>query len=73
MGATVSALIHEQCFHLLDAPVRRLAMEDIPVPYASSMERVVVKRGADVKKAVIELAVQKAGVTSGRYAAVSGD
>jgi pyruvate/2-oxoglutarate/acetoin dehydrogenase E1 component len=60
VGATVSAQIHEQCFDLLDAPVRRLAMDDAPVPYASSMERAVVKCGADVVQAVIELAIHNA-------------
>jgi pyruvate/2-oxoglutarate/acetoin dehydrogenase E1 component len=52
VGATVSALVSEQCFDLLDAPVRRLCMDDAPVPYASSMEKAVVKRGEDLIEAV---------------------
>ncbi len=55
VGATVSALINEQCFDLLDAPVKRLCMDDAPVPYASSMEKAVVKRGSDLVQAVFEL------------------
>jgi len=55
VGATVSALINEQCFDLLDAPVKRLCMDDAPVPYASSMEVAVVKRGSDLLTAVYEL------------------
>ena len=51
-GATVSALIGEQCFDLLDAPVRRLCMDDAPVPYASSMEKAVVKRAEDLVEAM---------------------
>jgi len=36
MGATVSAVVGELCFDLLDAPaVRRLCMTNAPVPYAS--------------------------------------
>jgi len=54
VGATVSAIISEQCFGLLDAPVRRLCMDDAPVPYASSMEEAVVKRASDVVKAVFD-------------------
>ena len=54
VGATVSALISEQAFTLLDAPVRRLCMDDAPVPYASSMEVAVVKRAADVVEAVFD-------------------
>jgi pyruvate/2-oxoglutarate/acetoin dehydrogenase E1 component len=52
VGATVSALISEQCFDELDAPVRRLCMDDAPVPYASSMEKAVVKRDVDLIEAV---------------------
>jgi len=59
VGATVSALIHEQCFDLLDAPVKRLCMDDAPVPYASSMEVAVVKRGSDVVKAVFDFMLKK--------------
>lgn len=51
VGATVSALISETCFDELDAPVRRLCMDDAPVPYASSMEKAVVKRSEDLVQA----------------------
>jgi len=55
VGATVSALISEQCFDLLDAPVNRLCMDDAPVPYAASMEKAVVKRGSDLLQGVFDL------------------
>lgn len=54
VGATISALISEQAFNLLDAPVRRLCMDDAPVPYASSMEKAVVKRASDLVTAVFD-------------------
>ena len=54
VGATISALISEQAFTLLDAPVRRLCMDDAPVPYASSMEKAVVKRASDLVTAVFD-------------------
>jgi len=56
VGATVSARISEECFDLLDAPVKRLCMDDAPVPYASTMEVAVVKRGSDLVKGVFDLA-----------------
>jgi len=59
VGATVSAMVAEQCFDLLDAPVRRLCMDDAPVPYAASMEKNVVKRGSDLVQAVYELVTKK--------------
>jgi len=55
VGATISASISEKCFDLLDAPVNRLCMDDAPVPYASSMEKAVVKRGEDLVQGVYDL------------------
>ncbi|EEH51581.1 uncharacterized protein MICPUCDRAFT_30110 [Micromonas pusilla CCMP1545] len=52
VGATFSALVSEELFDELDAPVRRLCMEDAPVPYATEMERVMVKRAADLVEGV---------------------
>lgn len=54
VGSTISALISEQAFTLLDAPVRRLCMDNAPVPYASSMEKAVVKRASDLVTAVFD-------------------
>ena len=59
VGATISAAISEQCFNLLDAPVKRLCMDDAPVPYASSMEKAVVKRGSDLVQGVYDLVMKK--------------
>jgi len=59
VGATISAMISEQCFDLLDAPVKRLCMDDAPVPYAASMEKAVVKRGDDLVQAVFDLVTKK--------------
>ena len=59
VGATISAIIAEQCYYELDAPVKRLCMDDAPVPYASSMEKAVVKRAEDLIEAVIDFANNK--------------
>eukprot|EP00980_Cylindrotheca_fusiformis_P003651 scaffold818_cov136-Cylindrotheca_fusiformis.AAC.17 len=59
VGATISALVSEELFDLLDAPVKRLCMDDAPVPYASSMELAVVKRGSDVVQAVFDMCTGK--------------
>ncbi len=55
VGATISAIIHENCYAELDAPIKRLCMDDAPVPYASSMEQAVVKRSSDLVAAVLEM------------------
>ena len=59
VGATISSRVCEEMFDLLDAPVIRLAMEDTPVPYASPIERVVVKRSADLIDGVMRLCSNK--------------
>merc|ERR1711907_18482 len=59
VGATISAVVSEELFDLLDAPVRRLCMDDAPVPYASSMEVAVVKRGSDLIEGVFDLCTKK--------------
>ena len=56
MGASISARVAEELYDELDAPVKRLCMDDAPVPYAASMEQAVVKRGTDLIAAVAELA-----------------
>lgn len=59
VGATISAQVGEELFDLLDAPVKRLCMDDAPVPYASSMEKAVVKRGSDLIEAVFDMCTGK--------------
>ncbi|MDP4662966.1 MAG: dehydrogenase E1 component subunit alpha/beta [Salibacteraceae bacterium] len=39
IGAEISARITEQCFENLDAPVRRCASLDTPVPFAAGLEK----------------------------------
>ncbi len=59
VGASISANINENCYYELDAPVLRLCMDDAPVPYAASMEKVVVKRASDLVEGVKKLADNK--------------
>ena len=37
-GSEISALISENCFEFLDAPVKRLASLNTPVPFAKNLE-----------------------------------
>mmetsp|Transcript_2902 Transcript_2902/g.4258 ORF Transcript_2902/g.4258 Transcript_2902/m.4258 type:complete len:816 (+) Transcript_2902:84-2531(+) len=59
VGATISAVIAEELFDLMDAPVKRLCMDDAPVPYAETMEKGVVKRGEDLVQGVFDLCTKK--------------
>jgi 2-oxoisovalerate dehydrogenase E1 component len=38
IASDISALIHENCFEYLDAPVRRVASLETPIPFANQLE-----------------------------------
>lgn len=55
VAAEWGMLIYENCFDWLDAPVVRLAGEDVPIPYADSLEGPVWPRTDDIVRAVRSL------------------
>jgi 2-oxoisovalerate dehydrogenase E1 component len=52
IGGEITALLNENCFEVLDAPVRRLASLDTPVPFAADLESNFLPK--DKLKAAIE-------------------
>lgn len=56
IGAEVAALIADNAFQHLDAPVRRLGALDVPVPFAPTLEDFVLPNTQKVVKAMRELA-----------------
>ncbi len=59
VGAEISALVTEEAFYDLDAPVRRLAMPDVPaMPYAIPMEKAVMIGVQDIKDAAMALMLE---------------
>ncbi|MBL4818355.1 MAG: dehydrogenase E1 component subunit alpha/beta [Deltaproteobacteria bacterium] len=54
-GAELAAEISEKCFQDLDAPVRRLAGLETPVPYATNLEEQVLPQPSWIEKAIREL------------------
>jgi 2-oxoisovalerate dehydrogenase E1 component beta subunit len=55
-GAEIAATIAEEAFESLDAPVRRMAAPDAPVPFAPVLEKAYIPQVADVAAALTELA-----------------
>ncbi len=55
-GAEISARISEQCFEDLDAPIRRLAALDVPIPYAASLEDASLPGEDDILDSIRSLA-----------------
>ena len=52
IGAEIAASIGEMCFDDLDAPVRRVAMPDVPMPYAKNLELALVPTEEEIVAAV---------------------
>jgi pyruvate/2-oxoglutarate/acetoin dehydrogenase E1 component len=48
LGGEIAARINELAFEWLDAPVRRVAAHDVPLPYASQLEDFVLPQVGDV-------------------------
>jgi 2-oxoisovalerate dehydrogenase E1 component len=54
IASDISALITENCFEFLDAPIRRIASLDTPVPFASNLEKAYLPKER-FKKSLKEL------------------
>jgi 2-oxoisovalerate dehydrogenase E1 component beta subunit len=55
VGAEVAALITEEAFEDLDAPVRRLTAPDVPIPFSPPLEQAVLPQPDDMEEACREL------------------
>ena len=55
IGASLSAVINENLFDLLDAPIKRLSSQDVPTAYAHELEAATIVQPANVANAVREL------------------
>lgn len=54
-GAEIAARITDKAFDSLDAPVKRVAAFDSPVPFAPDLEKMILPSVASIEKAVREL------------------
>lgn len=56
VGAEIVARVQESCFDLLDAPVLRVTNRDVPQPYATNLEKLVIitpERVVEAARAVL--------------------
>jgi pyruvate dehydrogenase E1 component beta subunit len=51
VGAEIAALVVEQAFDWLDAPVMRVTGKDVPMPYAANLEKLALPSVAEVVEA----------------------
>src|SRR5947207_7795947 len=56
IGAEIAAIVMEECFDWLDAPLKRVAGKDVPLPYAANLERLAVPQVEDIVAAAREVA-----------------
>jgi pyruvate dehydrogenase E1 component beta subunit len=55
VGAEIAARIQEQAFDWMDAPVRRVSTEDVPLPYSRELEQSALPDMQKIMKAVKEI------------------
>jgi pyruvate dehydrogenase E1 component beta subunit len=55
VGSEISSRIYEQAFDFVDAPVRRVAQKEVPLPYNRTLEQSALPQAADVVAAVKEV------------------
>src|SRR6266550_3279904 len=56
IGAEIAAIVMEECFDWLDAPVKRVTGKDVPLPYAANLEHQAVPQVEDIVAAAREVA-----------------
>ncbi len=52
VGAELVATIHEGAFDYLDAPIKRVAQAEIPLPYAKVMEQAALPKSQNIVEAI---------------------
>lgn len=55
VGAEIAAWIMEEAFDFLDAPVKRVASKDVPIPFNPVMEGFVIPNTGDIIRAIKEV------------------
>ena len=53
VGAEVGAILYEECFDELDAPLERVCGADVPMPYAHNLETAALPQVADIANACL--------------------
>jgi pyruvate dehydrogenase E1 component beta subunit len=55
VGSEVAARIYEEAFDYADAPIKRVAQAEVPLPYNRTLEQMALPQVADIVKAVKEV------------------
>jgi pyruvate dehydrogenase E1 component beta subunit len=60
IGAEMAAIMMEQAFDYLDAPVMRVTGKDVPLPYAANLEKLALAQPQDIIDAVKSVCYRQA-------------
>jgi len=55
VGAEIAARIQEEAFDYLDAPIKRVAQKEVPLPYNARLEQMALPQVEDIVQAVKEV------------------
>ena len=55
IAAEIMAVISDEAFDALDAPVERMSLKDIPIPYADHLEQASMVQADDIVKKAIQI------------------
>jgi pyruvate dehydrogenase E1 component beta subunit len=55
VGAEISTQIYERAFDYVDAPIKRVAQKEVPLPYNRDLEQMALPQVEDIIKAVKEV------------------
>ena len=53
IGAEISAVVMQEAFDYLDAPVTRVSAKDVPLPYAENLEKIALPQVDDIVKSAL--------------------
>jgi pyruvate dehydrogenase E1 component beta subunit len=56
VGSEIAARIQEEAFDYLDAPIKRVAQKEVPLPYNARLEQMALPQVEDIIQAVKEVA-----------------
>lgn len=59
IGAEIAAVVQEEAFDYLDAPIKRVASLEVPLPYSKPLEQAALTGAKQLLEAIDELAVRK--------------
>jgi pyruvate dehydrogenase E1 component beta subunit len=59
VGAEIAATLQEEAFDFLDAPIKRVASVEVPLPYSKPLERAALAGAEQLMEAINELAPRR--------------